>query len=200
MRTTLLLSSLFCMACSPSAKDSEDTSSTSDSGDDTESTSDSGDSTPLTDVLGENFEQDLIRKDGCGDVFLWAANVDDTLALAFEVSGPVAEAYAQNDKIRNFEYPLTGGQASLVITYGQHTSHTFCNDAIEHEVVVTKEFRPTEGVANLQITPFPDDASGPNTPADATLYLNNVTLESDDGETAFFERFRIDAGVGWLPG
>ena len=196
LRVGSLLSLLVLSACAPTS-DNEDTSTQPDSG-----SLDTGEDTGegSSQVLEENFQLGLNRFGGCGDVFMYASNPDDTLVMTFQASGGATLAHEAGETI-DILYDLTSEDASLTVVYGENVSHEHCNDALWLEVIERKVFETTAGEATLRITPDPDAPEGVDSKSsDAILYLSNVVLEAPDGETTEIEQFTYQASVGWLPG
>ena len=180
-----------------SGDSSKDDTSVSDTA---SSPADSGDSSSPNSVLEEDFQAGLSRFSGCGDVFMYASNPDDTLVLTFQASGGATAAHEAGESI-DIPYDLLSDEATVSVVYGENITHELCNDAFWLEVIEKKRFEVTAGTATLRISPDPDTTEGsPELPADAILYLSNVVLEAPDGERAEFEQFTFQASVGWLPG
>ena len=194
-RTLLpLCSLLFLAGCSSGTDDDSADTGTGQ----VDTSSDTG--TPPSAVLEEDFQLGLSRFGGCSDVFMYAANPDDTLVMSFYAEGGATAAHEAGETL-DIVYDLTSEDARVSVVYGENVSHEHCNDAFWLEVVERKVFVPTAGEVNLRITPVSDAPEGPDSLlSDATLYFSNVVLESPDGETAEIEQFTFQAGVGWLPG
>ena len=196
LRSLLLFSFVQLVACSSSSSDADTSEDSGASSVDTSSDTGAGSGQ----VLEEDFQLGLNRFGGCGDVFMYASNPDDTLVMTFQAQGGATQAHEAGETI-DILYDLTSEDASLTVVYGENVSHEHCNDAIEFEVIERKVFSTTSGEANLRITPDPDAPTGVDfKSSDAILYLSNVIIESPDGERAEIEQFTYQASVGWLPG
>ena len=195
-RSLSIASLLLFTGCS---SDSNTDESSNDTGSETVDTAeDSGEAS--SQVLEEDFQLGLSRFGGCGDVFMFAANPDDTLVMTFQAEGGATQAHEAGEMI-DILYDLTSEDASLSVVFGENVSHEHCNDALWLEVIERKVFVPTAGEASLRITPDPDAPEGVDSKSsDAILYLSNVVLEAPDGETAEIQQFTYQAAVGWLPG
>jgi hypothetical protein len=165
----------------------------------TRETGETGDS---GEALPDGFEQDLERTGGCGDVFMYAANESDTIALAFFAPGASEAAHAAEGATETV-FDLSEGSASLVVYTGENVSHEFCNDALWLEVLVDHEFLPNSGTATLNLVPELD-AEGQYEgywPAEATLLLSEVKLSpAEDQSSITLDSLEFQAFVGWLPG
>lgn len=153
-------------------------------------------------VLKEGFASGLVNTGGCSDTFMYAANVDDTVALAFVASGLAEQAHAAGTSTEN-SFDLSQSEVSLVVYTGENVSHTFCNDALWLEVIVQHEYHPLSGSAALSLEPDLDEEILYEGfwPADATLILSDVLLSTGEQlPEVHLDTLEIQAFVGWLPG
>jgi hypothetical protein len=152
-----------------------------------------------TPSLGENWADSLTEKDGCGDVFLYAANVDDTIMLSFQAADVVAAAGdAAKKQVVELAFPDEG--VVLVVEQGTKVSDAACDDVIENGGPdVTKTWTATSGTGTLAITPTFDKSGNLQTAA-AVLELSDIDFEDDAGEQTTLTSMNIAAQVGWYPG
>jgi len=149
-----------------------------------------------TGPLTPNLEGNLTRMGGCADVLFFAVDQNDELMLSFRTEGAVSEAQtASEEMVTVFELPSPASE--LMLERGTRVSDATCDDAIEGDgPQVHRTWSAVSGTATVHIRPgtSPEDAR-------ADLFVEDVVLETDDGDEVVLERLEwTDIHVGWYPG
>lgn len=155
--------------------------------------------------LQSGFESTLQPAAGCGDMSVYAANGDDTIALRLHVEGIVAEAHAAGTPIER-SYAADDPALGLEIVFGSQLTVQDCNDAPVGEPDVQEHWVPSasegDGPGEVTITVTPD---GPDNEGHADVTITNLVIARDDADvldppiTAPSIQL-FDVYVGWLPG
>lgn len=147
----------------------------------------------------DTWPESLTRETGCADLVAFAARPDDTLALVVQVDGLVAAAYDAGEATETtFDLAATS-DVTIELRGGEHVTHMLCNDALEFEPVITTRHAAVSGTATFLITPTGEEEPW-DAPADATITLSDLVLETEDGDSVELPAFTLSANVGWLPG
>lgn len=149
--------------------------------------------------LPSGFHNRLTETGGCGDIFVFASNEDDSISLSFRADGLVEEALAAGGETTT-PIVLSDGNDGYVVTAttGRSTSADFCTDVVVDPPLISTTWRSISGTVTVTIDPG-DRPEGSR----ASVLFENVVLEpvalAEDVVT--IERFEIiDVAVGWLPG
>jgi hypothetical protein len=155
--------------------------------------------------LQPGFESTLQPAAGCGDMHIYAANADDTVALRLQLDGIVAEAHDAGMPIER-TYAADDPLLGLEVTFGSQLTVLDCNDAPvgepdvqEHWVASAAE---VESAGEVTITVTPD---GPDNEGHADVTITDLVISRDDADvldppiTAPSIQL-FDVYVGWLPG
>ena len=146
-------------------------------------------------------QADFTKSGGCGDLFMWATNVDETLAVVIEWQGAATEA----NEAGSFGETVTLPEArvSVSLQVGTMLSAGFCTDIMGmpgHRVDGNAPARA--GSVWLALEPTATEPIFPTASAD--LILEAIVFEIVRGGAV--EEWRIDRlelndiNVGWLPG
>jgi hypothetical protein len=147
----------------------------------------------------DDWAASLTRESGCADLLAFAARPDDTLALVVQVEGLVAAAYEAGEATETTFDLATATDLTVELRGGEHVTHTLCNDAFEFETVISTRHAAVSGTATFVVTPTGEEQPW-DAPADATITLSDVVLETEDGDAVELPAFTLSANVGWLPG
>jgi hypothetical protein len=137
---------------------------------------------------------------GCADVWMYAANDDNTVALFFQVGGVVQDACAAAAP-STFTYTLPDATVELRVEQGSDLTLNECNDVMDETgPEVARTWTASAGTASLLVEPTNTEYCDSDT-TPATLTLTDVTFTADDGAgDVVIESLVISANVGWLPG
>ena len=124
------------------------------------------------------FEAALGSASGCSDIFMYARNSADTLAVAFEGRGQVAVANAAGQtETFSLTFPRAGVRLSL--DQGQNVTVYNCTDYLSSDrvpvIAITRYAQ--SGSATLTVTPDGTDF------ARATLLLEDISFQDEAGST-----------------
>ena len=208
---------LLWLACDPPVvvEDTWDTVSDSDlvesDGLDTDSVdtdgldTDGGDTDTAEWPAGPEFTAAFTRFGGCGDVWLYAANAEDTVLLLFR--SPYMASYAHSTLVPQVLSVAFGTQSlpdgtTLEVRQGTHLTDVVCDDAVEHSSEVIRTWLPVTGDLRVMVTATgtPDAISFP---AEAVFSWEDARLApSDDLTGAIVDAGNVsfEADVGWFAG
>ena len=157
----------------------------------------------------------LTRYIGCGDMYVFASNEEDSWSLQVSAIGLVQSAFdaasEQSISVDIGTIAETDGPYEVGLNQGQNLTHASCNDAIDPgiEIVVDKEYYPTSGQLELSVVPTGEATSWGELPAEATLSITDAVFcadseSSSDGGAApdcvFLPSLSFSVSVGWFPG
>jgi hypothetical protein len=147
-----------------------------------------------TPPVSEGFEKTLTKNGGCGDVFLYAANATNTVAL-FAQTTKFITVGAPHSSV----FPLPSVGLKLQVQVGGDLTSDACNDVVMSSPRRDFIYEPTSGTATLTATPATGGA--PSGMTTATLRLENVVFRSERGDLLTLPLFEISGvNVGWYPG
>lgn len=142
------------------------------------------------------FEVGLSSTYGCGDIFMYAVNDNDTVMLSLVDSELIAmteAAMAPQQFMLDF---ADGGTLSLTVDVGQNVDEYACNDAISVKPVITESWTAVSGTVVFDVD-VPDEFGN----ATASATLTDVVIETSAGDQLTVGSFSFtDINVGWLPG
>ena len=142
------------------------------------------------------FEAGLTTAYGCGDIYMYAVNDNDTILLGLSESELVAMTGAAGTAQQYALDFADGGTLSLTVDVGQYASAYACNDAIENKPVIVESWTAVSGTVVFDVG-VPDEFG--NAMASATL--TDVVIETPAGDQLTIASFTFtDIAVGWLPG
>ncbi|MCB9681217.1 MAG: hypothetical protein H6733_07065 [Alphaproteobacteria bacterium] len=131
------------------------------------------------------------RVNGCSDMFVYGANVADTMALRVVANGLVAGATGTPE---TFTLPST--DVEVRFERGTDLTVDFCNDVFMGTTVVTATWVADGGTATITVTP----TSAMEGYATVTL-TDLVVRNTRTGVTHTLPEIVLaDVYVGWLPG
>lgn len=150
-----------------------------------------------TPTLPADFGDELTSEGGCGDVYFYAFDADDTMLLEVMADGLIAAAQAAGEPTTTV-YTLPDADLQVQVEVGSRISDAACDDLIENggpQVAVV--YAAVSGTATITVRPG-DDLDG----ARADLQLTDVVFEPEGGgEAVTLESFEItDVSVGWYAG
>lgn len=149
--------------------------------------------------LPSDVVSSLTQRGGCADLIAYAANATDTVALMIRADGLVDAAYDEGEETP-FSFDLASSdEVTVEIVRGEYVTHTTCNDAISHDVVIDETYAARSGGALFVVTPTGEREDW-GAPATAAITLTDVVLESEIGARIEIDEFAFTANVGWLPG
>lgn len=170
-------------------------------------------------ALADAFGAALTEAGGCGDVMLYASDLDETVLLAFKADGAATAAYDADGGIAFvWAFPLHGpvsddddeeeaapvvAAPELLVQQGHALAARLCDDAPVESPVVTRAWMPVTGAAVLSIEPTGERNEWGDVPARATLTLTDMAfVPTDAPESAPVPMgdLTFEARVGWLPG
>ena len=171
---------------------------------------DTGD-TAVTESNPVEFENNMSEFGGCGDLFIYAKNSDDTNSIKISGAGFVRYTFDAEESV-SFSYNLSedihldsGDTIPIVIEVqlGENLNSVSCNDAIDPELepVVEKTYLPVAGTIQLIVEPTGEETSWGEMPAEATVFVRDAHFcVRETGDCIQIEDLRMTANVGWLPG
>ncbi len=147
--------------------------------------------------LDSDFYNDLTTFSGCGDVYLYAADEADEVAVFADF-----DALLDGLDITVEEHELAfdlSNQIGVDVTavLGTNVSHTSCNDALEFEPFYEETWVPVSGTATLTVRPNAavDDS------VRVDLVLEDVVFSyASGGDITVPSITWTNISVGWLPG
>jgi hypothetical protein len=143
-------------------------------------------------------QADFTKSGGCGDVFMWATNPDDSIGFTVQWDQAASTAWEQSGFDGSASLPDAEVQVFLV--HGANLSQTFCTD-IGGMGTVDGHVEATGGTADIVVTP---DAGGFQPASHANVKLRDITFDVVQGGVT--EQWRIDLvelenlSVGWFAG
>lgn len=148
---------------------------------------------------GPELESALTRPAGCGDVFMYTSNSEDTLAVSFQSMGQVAYARSVGTTT-TFPFSLPGADMKLKLYQGRRLTQNNCNDVIVpgSEQVIEIERTAVSGSAKLVIDP----SSGAQSEK-GTLTLTDIVFQDQTGGAASVTLPHLELKnvvVGWFAG
>jgi len=182
---------------------------TSDGDDGTDSGTDGGtqtsdDGTAGTEETGETgtsaFDPSVLTEQrGCSDVTLYATDDADTWLLLFATSDSPAQAAHDEGATQELTYTLPDPAVTVELQRGELLSTGVCNDT-PPEADPDLVYTATAGSADLTVVPTGTPEPW-EVPADASLLLQDLALESPSGDTIVIDSYEfVDVYVGWFPG
>jgi hypothetical protein len=156
-------------------------------------------SPPTASPAGRTFTQaDFTRSGGCGDVFIWTTNADDTMALTVQWDRAATTAWEQEGFDDSMTLPQPAVQVFLVV--GAELSQTYCTD-IGGMGRVDGQAPAVSGTVELTVTP---QAGGFEPAGTADVTLRDVAFDVVQGtetETWRIDQLELeDLNVGWFAG
>lgn len=155
-------------------------------------------------TLTSGFENDFTEISGCGDLFVYATNPEETIMLVADLDGPIAAAKEE------LALAATGGEpvmrevalpdpfADVQVEIGRDVADAACDDVIENGGPrVTEIWEASGGSVRVVVTPSEEPGVDPS----ADVFLTNILLVSPDGDSVTVDSFEWEAvSAGWFPG
>lgn len=158
---------------------------------------------PPAGPLAPGFEDGLTEVGGCSDMHIYAFNLDDTVALFFQLDGAVAATYEAGGSLTR-ELDMSDDPISLEVQVGEQLTTRACNDAVtpDQEPRPSTVYVAAAGSGTLVVSTEGEPTQWGEYSARAPLTLTDVVFEPEaDGEAVTLEHLElVDVAVGWLPG
>lgn len=155
-----------------------------------------------TGPLEPGFESSFEYSGGCGDMLLYASNVEDTILMTFIIDGLSEQAHTQGGQVSETA-SLPDSRIQLEVRVGEKLSDTVCDDVAEGGTHVDATYEAVTGSADILVVPegSPTDYGG--YPAKATVILSDIELQNLEDVTDIVELPSYswsNVFIGWLPG
>ena len=148
-----------------------------------------------TPPVSNGFEKALTKLGGCGDVFLYATDPTDAVAL-FARSTKFITVGAPHSS----SFALPSAELQLQVQVGRNLTSEACNDVVTSSPLHEFTYEPTSGKATLTTTPSAKGGA-PSVMSTATLRLENVVFRNERGDLLTLPLFEITGiTVGWYAG
>jgi len=149
----------------------------------------------------EDILKSLNKHRGCAGILLEAFNHEETLNFSLQVDGLLAEAYEAGGKLE-IAYDLSSKDSDTVVTLteGHNLGYLHCTDLFEPDMRTGVTWHATSGTARVHVYNVTKEDEPVDYLGRAYAQLQNVVLESENGERITVDFTFRGSDVGWYIG